>query len=354
MMFHSGIGTYIRNLLPYLKEAFTALRVLAPITFVDKWPDLAHFDLIPITAPLYSVQEQIRLPLNIPESDLFWTPHYNIPLPPIRAKKRIVTIHDVYHLVYGHTLSLPKRIYSQVMIRAAVRYSSLVITGSQFSKNEIVKYAHALPDKVTVVHNGVNCGHFSSSPQSNVKELYNLPENYFLFVSTLAPHKNLTRLLKAWNQVIGKYPDWSLVLAGKEVKNKEYLQVFDLFPNLRSRVRLLGEVKEQDLPALYENGYAAISPSLYEGFGLPPLEAMAMGCPTVVSRAASHPEVCGEASLYIDPYDEEDIAQKIILLIENESLRKTLSEKGTKRVELFTWKKTAEAHIDLMNGVVSS
>lgn len=353
MMFHSGIGTYIRNLLPYLNETFTNVRVLAPASFVKKWPELARFDLIPITTPLYSVQEQIQLPFNIPACDLFWTPHYNIPLAPIRAKMRIVTIHDVYHLVYGHTLSLPKRMYARVMIRAAARYSSRVITVSQFSKDEIVKYAHVSPDKVSVVHNGINCDHFSSSTKSNVKELYNLPENYFFFVSTLAPHKNLTRLLKAWNQVIGNHPDWSLVLAGKEVKNKEYLQVFDLFPNLRSKVRFLGEVKDQDLPALYENAYAAISPSLYEGFGLPPLEAMAMGCPSIVSQAASYPEVCGEASLYINPYDEADIAQKIILLIENASLRETLSQKGSKRVELFTWKKAAEAHIDLMTGVIS-
>jgi glycosyltransferase involved in cell wall biosynthesis len=159
--------------------------------------------------------------------------------------------------------------------------------------------------------------------------------------------------LKAWNRVIDSHPEWSLLLAGKVTKNKEYLHCFDLFPNLRSKVQFLGEVKDQDLPALYENAYAAISPSLYEGFGFPPLEAMAMGCPSIVSQVASYAEVCGEASLYINPYDEADIARKVISLIESASLRSTLSQKGSKRVGLFAWKKAAEAHIDLMNGVIS-
>ena len=355
MAFHSGIGTYIRNILPHLNDAFTALRVLAPFSLINQWPELMRYDLIPLSAPLYSIQEQLQLPRSIPSCDLFWTPHYNIPIFPIRARKRVVTIHDVYHWAYGATLSLPKRLYAKVMIKSATLHADRIITGSKFSLNEIVKYTGANSKKISMIHDGVDSGYFSAplpySEIDRVKVLYNLPKNYFLFVSTLAPHKNLSRLLKAWNEVIDKHSDWFLVLAGKQVKNVDYLKVLDAYPHLKSRVQFLGHVEDKDLPVLYKEAYASITPSLYEGFGLPPLEAMATGCPAIVSQAASLPEVCGDAALYVNPMDEKDIAEQICNLIKNLELHQRLSEKGRERVKLFSWEKTAQEHIKVMDSL---
>ncbi|MBP7074076.1 MAG: glycosyltransferase family 4 protein [Rhabdochlamydiaceae bacterium] len=343
MGMHSGIGTYIRNILPFLKNAFPSLRVLAPLSLMEVWPELKTFDIIPLKSALYTIQEQMELPLRIPACDLYWTPHYNIPIFPIKAKKRIVTIHDVYHLAYGQTLSLPKRIYAKMMIKSAVAISDHIITVSQFSQDEMIKHTGVSTDKISVIHNGVNTNLFSLHVQNP------LPQNYFLFVSTLAPHKNLTRLLRAWNLVIQKHKEWHLALVGKTVKNVEYLKVFEVFPHLRQHVRFLGQVAEKDLPELYQSAYATISPSFYEGFGFAPLEAMAMGCPAVVSSVASYPEVCGNAALYVNPFDIEDMAQKICDLIENPLIRPSLIERGKARVDEFTWEKAAQNHVKVMD-----
>ncbi len=350
MALHSGIGTYIRNLLPYFNNAFTGLRVIAPISLMEKWPELQRYDLIPTKAPLYSIQEQLELPLRIPSCDVYLSPHYNIPLFPIRARKRITTIHDVCHLEYGDSLGWIKRRYAKIMIKSAAMISDHIITGTRFSKNEIIKHIQIDPNKISSIHNGVDRQLFTST---SLLSLQPLPENFFLFVSTLAPHKNLTRLLRAWNRVIQKYPDWQLILAGKIVKNTDYLQVFNECSNLQAHVKFLGFVDDAQLLQLYRRAVGFIYPSMYEGFGLPPLEAMAAGCPTIVSSAASIPEVCGDASLYINPLNEEDIAQKICSLIENPTLRHTLIDRGKKRIDLFSWEKTAQEHINVIESIFS-
>lgn len=332
MAFHSGIGTYIRNLLPHIKRTFPSLRVMAPLSFIQKWPELANYDLLPISAPIYSVKEQWQIPRSIPPCDLFWSPHYNAPLLPVRAKKRLVTIHDVYHL--KGPFSWKERLYAKIMIKNAVSHSDHLVTVSQFSLQEIIEETRVSREKITVIPNGVNRQLFSKILPQN-------PENYFIYVGTLAPHKNLTRLFKAWEFVLHKHPNWRLVVVGKKAKSFNAL--------LPQTVQHLDQVEDQDLPLLYQKAYGMIYPSLYEGFGLPPLEAMCMECPTIVADVASLPEVCGDAALYVNPFDIEEMAQKMCTLIENPSLRQTLIEKGRHRVDLFRWEKAAQQHIEVIN-----
>lgn len=356
MALHSGIGTYIRSLLPFIRQEFPSLQVLAPLSLVKKWPELGQLNLIPVNAPIYSIQEQLEIPWRVPACDLFWSPHYNIPLAPLRAKKRLVTIHDVYHLVHQGSLGWHKKCYANLMLRQATQRSDHIVTVSYFSRDEIVRTAQALPSKISVIPNGLNSSLFSfpmlSSKQVEVQSLYSLPEKYMIFVSTLAPHKNLARLLKAWKSVIEKHPDWHLVIVGKRTQYNDDLQVIRQCSSLSRCVHYLGTVAEEDLPALYEKAFALVYPSIYEGFGLPPIEAMSMGCPAIVSKAASLPEACGEAALYIDPYDEQDIAQKICTLIENPTLRQTLIEKGRKRIDRFSWEKAADSHVEIIKRMV--
>jgi glycosyltransferase involved in cell wall biosynthesis len=335
MAFHSGIGTYIRNLLPYLKRAFPSIRVLAPLSFIQKWPELKDYEIIPVEASIYSVKEQWHLPLRVPSCDLFWSPHYNAPLSPLRAKKRLVTIHDVYHL--RGPFSWKERLYAKMMIKNAAFQSDHIITVSQFSLGEIHRETGVAREKITVIPNGVDQNLFSKQSQQP-------PENYFIYVGTLAPHKNLSRLFKAWDLVLQKHAGWRLIVVGKRGKN------FD--GPIPQTIQHLDSVEDQDLPSLYQKAYGMVYPSLYEGFGLPPLEAMCMECPTIVSHAASLPEVCGDASLYVDPFSEHDIAQKICTLIENPSLRQTLIKKGRQRIDLFSWEKAAQDHISAINRLV--
>ena len=338
MALHSGIGTYIRNLLPHLKAGFPKLRVLATPSVIEKWPVLSTYDVILVQSPIYSIREQFELPCRIPEVDIFWSPHYNIPVMPILAKRRIVTIHDVYHLVYAHTLSMPKYLYAKMMLSRAVCQSDHIITVSQFSQGEIAKMTTTPLEKITVIYNGVDRDLFN--PISPHKR-----ENYFLFVGTQAPHKNLERLLEAWKVVVQKFPQRRLVIVGKQ---KQHPLTDD------ASVQFLGEVGSDLLPGIYARAFATIAPSIYEGFGLTPLESMAMRCPTIVSQIASFPEICGEASLYVNPLDSSDIARQMCRLITDDTLRESLIRKGIDRVDQFCWTKSAQQHIDLISQTSTS
>jgi len=352
MAFNSGIGTYVRNIVSLLKSGPFNIKLIATAEIIKKWPALASFDLILTSAPLYSIQEQIQFPFLVPSCDLFWTPHYNIPLFPIRAKKRITTIHDVYHLAYGKILSLPKRLYAKAVIKGAATISDHIITDSTFSKEEIIKYTNTSQNKITVISLGVDKGLFSAKAEpvllEQIRAKYQLPDRYFLFVSTLAPHKNVDRLLRAWNILAKNYPDWKLVLVGKHVKNQSWQSVIDQNSLLQQQVMFLQQVDNEDLPILYQLAYGAIHPSLYEGFGLPPLEAMSSGCPVVVSKIASLPEVCGDSAVYVDPYDAADMAAGMQKMIEDQSLYHELKAKGLQRSANFTWEKTAAKHIEIL------
>ncbi len=306
MAFCSGIGTYIRELVPLLQKDFRITLLVDQLS--REWCE--GLEQILFTAPIYSLKEQWQYPSTIPPCDLFWSPHYNVPLFKIRAKKRLVTIHDIYHLKFG---SLLQRLYAKLLMRAALQ-SDGVITVSEFSKSEIEN--HFKVKRVRAVHIGVNQSHFYPREHCDrLRQKYQLPQNFALFVGSHKPHKNLDGLKKA----LAILSDVPLIAVGNG----------------------LLEVAHADLPVLYSMAQVFVFPSLYEGFGLPPLEAMSCGCPTAVAKKASIPEVCGEASLYFDPENIEEMAQTIQRALQQ---RDPLIQKGFQRASLFSWEKCAESH----------
>lgn len=343
MAFHSGIGTYIRSLFPFLLRGNFKLKIVASDEVITRWPELSNYDVLRVSCPIYSIHEQFELPQSIPPCDLYWAPHYNIPLRRIKARKILTTIHDVYHLDHVDQLSFMKRFYAKTMINQAVHRSHHLITVSNFSKNRIVQHTNVLPEKISVIPLGVDQKLFSKQNLSLHPKL-DLPSHYFLFVGIASPRKNLDRLLEAWKKVIKKYPSYHLVIAGKQ---KLKFQIVDDNPSLRSNVHFLGYVEEKLLPSLYHQAFAHILPSLYEGFGLTPLEAMAMDCPVITSSTGSLPEVCKDSAIYIDPYDIEDIVAKIEMLIETPPLRKSLINKGRETVQSYAWEMCAHRHLEL-------
>lgn len=308
MAFHSGIGTYIRELVPQLKDHF---RLILLVDRLDsEW--CKEFEQILFHVPIYSLVEQMQIQRKIPKCDLFWSPHYNVPLFKIRAKKRIVTIHDVCHLVFGSRI---EKLYAKIVMGKAVK-SDQIITVSQFSKGEIEKRFGK--KNIEAVHIGVNFEKFHrKEPSEEIRKKYRLPQNYTLFIGSSKAHKNLEGLLRSGLT--------DLVVIG---------------PGIR-------EVDAADLPYIYSMADVLVFPSFYEGFGLPPLEAMCCGLPTAVSNVASIPEVCGDASLYFDPHDVDAI-RETVLAAKN---RKDLIEKGLRRAKQFSWEKTAEKHIEIFKKV---
>ena len=345
MINHSGIGTNIKNMIPNLIDNYN-LTLLGNSEILDSFSWSKQTRIIDAKSPIYSIKEQIELPTKIPKCDLFVSPHYNIPLLKIKASKRATIINDVNHLVFTHQLSLPKVIYAKYMINSAIRKSDKVITLSEFSKNEILRYTNVGGKEIRIIYCGLDNEKLRyklhEKSFEEIRMTYKLPGNYFLYVGSIKPHKNLKTAIKAFDIWSKKnVSSIKLVLIGVKMneieKDMEISQLFN-----QNKTIVPGFVEDSDLPLIYKNAECLIFPSIYEGFGLPPLEAMIYGCPVIASNSASIPEVCGEAALYFDPLKVEDLVEKMIILTGDKNLRNELIDKGYKNILRFGWEKFAE------------
>jgi glycosyltransferase involved in cell wall biosynthesis len=257
---------------------------------------------------------------------------------PLLKRRQIVTVHDASVFAYPEAYSFGFRAWYQCALPALGKMAARILTDSHFSENELIKYCGMSPDKVAVVLLGVD--HISRlRPDYNVFQKHRLGERpYILAASSLSPHKNFIRLEQAFNHL--RYANVDIVVAGGA--NSKVFSNSRLSSN-QANVHYLGYVSDGELRALYERAHCFVYPSLYEGFGLPPLEAMACRCPVIVSDAASLKEVCGEAALYCDPMSHKDIADKIELLLADAVLRDKLREIGSGWATRFQWVDTARA-----------
>ncbi len=347
MAFSSGIGTCIREIIPFFKESPFRVTLL-----VDKLgaPWCCEFKQILFDAPIYSIKEQALYPVKIPHCDLFWSPHYNVPLLPTRAKKQIVTIHDACHLALSKYLSKPERVYARFVMGRALHKSDQVVTDSHFSKSELCRHLGTPKNTIEVIPAAVNREQFQRVKEGEkleaVRQKYHLPKKFFLYVGNLKAHKNLAGLLKAFEQI--SLSDYGLAIVGKSSGLRNHIS-----PLVGSQIFTLGEIPHEDLISLYSLAELFVFPSFYEGFGLPPLEAMSCGCPTVVSMAASIPEVCGDASLYFQPDKPKEIAGAMIQAISDKGLKQRLIQKGFERVQVYNWAKTANQYLSLFEKMLS-
>lgn len=341
----SGIGTYLRNLLKFLtQDARFRVKLIVDASSCETFN---NYDVVPASSKIYSVKEQFELPAKIPSCDLFWSPHYNIPVFPIRSKKRVVTIHDVFHLAYKKNLKMHQRLYAELILRQAVNRSDLIVTDSFFSKEEIIRFTGVEEGKVRVSYLGVDEEAFAGAPLSKIqrcKEKYKLDAPFILYVGNIKPHKNLPLLMKAlkgWLKIKGPI---DLVVIGRSFSDYPYKEIVSEDHELKRHVRFLEGVGQEELPCFYALTSALVHPSFYEGFGLTPLEAMSAGCPAIVSRAASLPEVCGDAAVYFDPFCENSLFSALEKVLEDKSFAEDLKRRGKERVVSFRWEKTAEMH----------
>jgi glycosyltransferase involved in cell wall biosynthesis len=251
--------------------------------------------------------------------------------------KTIVTVHDVIPWSYpGVSTALDTWIYRYWLPHVLPRVDA-VVTVSHFSKAEIVRHLHLSPEKVAVVHEGPS-GHFQPVDRSAVEEArarYGLPKEYVLSVGALAPRKNLGTLLHAFAQLRQRGLPYCLVLVGPQQPRYSVLDHTVRELGLEDAVVFTGYVDDADLPAVYCGASVFVFPSLFEGFGLPPIEAMACGVPVVASNNSSLPEVVGNAGLLVDPHDVDAIASAIQRVLTEDGLRSLLASKGLARAERF-------------------
>jgi glycosyltransferase involved in cell wall biosynthesis len=276
--------------------------------------------------------EQIELPFYAGKN-----PILNFYTTPIFKRNQIATIHDASVFEAAAAYSRPFAMFYRSAFRAVSRRARKLITVSEFSKNRLAHYCDISPNSFLVVQGGHE--HISHiQPDDMVFERFgiNRKKPFILTVSSINPNKNLQGIIKALGYLTGT--GLTLVIAGGI--NRNVFNTKDIsFP---SDAKYIGYVNDRELGALYKNAICLAHPSFYEGFGLPPLEAMACGCPVIASHVASLPEICGNAVAYCDPNSPEDIALKIRRLSDSPELRKELVEKGIERARSFTWRKSAQ------------
>ena len=344
-----GIGTYVRNLLRHLAriDQTTEYVVLCGGTDCQLVAELgANFRAVPEASPGYSIREQITVPRDLrrERADLFHAPHYV--LPPLTRCKSVVTIHDCIHLRFPQYL--PNKLgyaYARASLWAASHQSSRILTVSEASKRDILDYFNVPPEKIHVIYNGID-ERFSEPPPEDdvarVRERYQLDHPFILYAGNIKPHKNIERTIEAFHLLrrSAEFDQVKLVIIGDEIAKYAALRHAVHRHKLHKYVRFFGFVPDRTLAILYRLAGVFVFPSLYEGFGLPPLEAMASGTPVITSNVSSLPEVVGDAALLVDPLQPEAIADAMRRVLTDDELRRDLKARGLVRAKQFSWERS--------------
>lgn len=353
-----GLGRYNQKLLEGLVKIDKTNQYI--LIFKDQPEDLPvlpnNFNVKLVNCHWYTWKEQLVLPyvLSQLKADLVHFPHFNVPV--FYRGKFVLTIHDLIMTKYPsrhasqHTsiiFALKYWLYNLV-IKSAIFRASRIIAVSKFGAADIVQYFKLDSEqaqKVKVVYEGVTAPHVLET--SAVK----LPDNFFLYVGNAYPHKNLEFLLRVFSQFLQQHPEYYLILVG----NKNYFyqrlagQTEKLLGPWKERVVFAGYVPDNLLGAYYRKARAYIFPSLYEGFGLPPLEAMSLGTPVIASQSSCLPEVLGEAALYFHPQDESALLLQLESIISDHTIVEKLKQAGYRQIKKYSWDQMAQEILEVYN-----
>jgi len=296
-------------------KLMSSLHIFFPIEFLH-----GRFDVIHITLHPYSV-------LNI-------------------FGKQIVTVHDLCHLINSKWFHPVESYPFKIVITKTVQRVDRIIAVSESTKRDLIEYLGVKSEKVEVIYEGVDEIFRVVEDREKIEEVkrrYGISKRYILTVGTIEPKKNHIRLLNVFKRIREKREDYQLVICGKYGwKTERFLERLSGLPDfIRKDIIITEYVRYEDLPLLYNGCDIFIYPSLYEGFGLPIVEAMRCGVPVITSNISSMPEVAGDGAILVNPEDEEEIGNAIIRLIEDRELREELKKKGLERSKMFSWEKTA-------------
>jgi glycosyltransferase involved in cell wall biosynthesis len=347
MYCHSGIGRYLRNLFPLLLPLLDVdqVRVLAQRAMLERsaWLTDQRIEIVEEPARIYSVAEQAMMLRHVDRKNVLWVPHYNAPL--YCSGPLIVTMHDIAPLAMPEILdNAIKRTYAGMLIRRAAKQATEILCVSEFTARELRERLSISPNKITVTYPGLDAGW----PETTISHVESDGIPYILYVGNVKPNKNLGLLLRAFARVREEIPH-RLVLAGKiRGFGTEDLAVIQQAKAMGNRVRFTDEISDTELISLYAGARALCLPSLYEGFGLPLLEAMKLGCPVLCSTAGALPEVAGEAALYFDPRDDAGLARRL-LQVEDSKLMDSLRQAGRRRLEKFSFARCATQTAAVLN-----
>jgi glycosyltransferase involved in cell wall biosynthesis len=297
------------------------------------------------SGPAGHLWEQQILSRHLPAGALLWSPGG---AGPMAVANQILTIHDIAHLEHPEWYSLSfSGLYRFLLPRLASRVQH-ILTISEYSRQRITQTLGVPADRITVVHPGISGRFGATDPvaQEEVRARHSLHDPYILAVGAISARKNIARLFDAWRIIANRVAPVRLAIVGEAGMGFSTMSSAGALP---PRTLCLGRVGDDDLVALYGGALAFVYPSLYEGFGLPPLEAMAGGCPVVCSNATSLPEAVGDAALPVDPMSVDSIASGLVRIIEDDALRDSLRTRGPRQAARFTWDHAASRIDDLLH-----
>ena len=348
-----GIGRYVANLAPCIATYLAPDEDLSRSANVPEQAANVHaiaHHIVPtilVKATPLSFAQQWQVPHALRQvavkgpNLVYHSPYYLMPY--WTGYPTVLTFHDLIPLLFPDYVSSRARLLFRWTLGQALRTARAIIAVSKAAKLDAVAHLNVPAAKIKVIPHAAD-PQFVPQPQTEImriRESFDFRAGYLLYVGSNKPHKNLVRMVEAYSTLNKSSPP--LVIAGAWDSRYQESALFVQQLRLANRVRFLGPIADADLPGLYAGALAFIFPSLYEGFGLPVLEAMACGTPVACSNASSLPEVAGEAALFFDPYDSVAIADALARLVDDSSLRNKLHEKGLARAKQFSWERTAAA-----------
>ena len=358
-----GNETYIRGLIRALAEIDDRNRYtiyLAEAGAAAEWREAfasrhKNFEirLLPkptplIRVPVFLAYELWRRPVDVL--------HVQYTAPPFCRVPVVATIHDLAFEHMPETFTRRGSFQLKLTVRRTAQRAVRIATVSEYSRQDLLRTYQLSPEKVAVTYNGVD-SYFTAEASPNevadIRQRFGISRNYLLAVGSLQPRKNLIRLIRAYAKLRSENENFTpqLVIVGRKLWLAD-----EIFAEVRQRhadylgaddVILTGYASDQDLPKLYRQATAFVYPSLFEGFGLPPVEAMACGTPVVTSNVSSLPEVTGDAALLVDPLDQSSIESALLKIVGDEALRARLREQGIQQAKRFTWREAAEKTLQL-------
>lgn len=341
MIYWNGIGRYIKGLLEQFsqKTNFGTFVLFAESTILTGLPTAPHFEKIPVNGNPFSLRGQLNLErvLQHVEIDLFHATHFIIPL--FSKAAVIVTIHDLIPWFFPRVMpGWHRRFLYKVLNILAVRKASAILVPSESTKSQVIRYMGFPSNRIFVVPHAPPSQIYQIRDValiSKVKKHIGIHEPFILAIGNPKPHKNIGSVLRAYELLKKHFPEFRLVLIGRADNLQRW------FHRMPSGVILTGKLTDTELAVLYTTAELFIFPSIHEGFGFPPLEAMVCKTPVVASNLSSMPEVLGDAAILVNPLDPKAIANAAIKVLRDENLRQNLVEKGLKRAKFYSWEQTA-------------
>jgi len=379
-----GLGRYVQEVVDNIIKISSAeddggifkyVIFLSPENFDEFTSENEKVKKVKLDCPWYGWREQLVMPFYLwrEKLDLIHFPHFNVPI--LTPGRFVVTIHDLILTNFPTVRATTRRrlmyylkniAYRAVIYFALVR-SQKIITVSNFTKEDIINNFGVRSEKILVIYEGVaNLAKGMDSlfvaklDSREILDQYRIPENFLLYVGNAYPHKNLEKLLKVFSRLHIQRPDLRLVLVGRSDYFYERIKSVAASLNLwqeanhNSAVIFPGYVPDAQLEVFYQAARAYVFPSLYEGFGLPPLEAMAQGCPVISSDRASLKEILGEAAIYFNPEDEDDMLSSINDILNNSEKRHDLIEQGKKQSKKYHWWDCARETLTVYENILRS